>query len=219
MHLTRFGLLIYAISLIIDRKFNNIQLLYSRCDLTMAETGRITQENFDLLLTWLGTDPESAAQKYEKIRERLIRVFVGRGCHEAEALADKTIDRVTFKLPEIVANYVGDPTPYFHGVAGLIYLEWIKLQKPHVTTSTVDAAVTYDCGEREAEYECLERCLAKLETKASKLIVDYYRGEKSAKIEQRKQMAESLGITVSALHMKMSRVRSQLLGCVRECVG
>jgi len=44
-----------------------------------------------MLLGWLSTNEASAAEKYEKIRARLIRLFVGRGCYEAEMLADQTI--------------------------------------------------------------------------------------------------------------------------------
>jgi hypothetical protein len=53
----------------------------------MPANPSITQEGFELLLDWLDTKNESAGEKYEKIRGRLIRIFVGRGCHEAELLA------------------------------------------------------------------------------------------------------------------------------------
>ncbi|HEY0047746.1 MAG TPA: hypothetical protein VGB68_00565, partial [Pyrinomonadaceae bacterium] len=63
----------------------------------MDKENVINQENFDVLLNWLDRNREIAGQKYEKIRRRLIRIFLGRGCFEAEELADETINRVTRK--------------------------------------------------------------------------------------------------------------------------
>ena len=59
----------------------------------------LSQEAFDALLKWLDSDREQAAMKYEEIRKRLIKIFTGRDCVEAEDLADETINRVS-KLDE-----------------------------------------------------------------------------------------------------------------------
>lgn len=88
----------------------------------------ITQESFDTLLGWLDHNREIAGQKYEKIRQRLIRIFAGRGCFEAEELADETINRVTLKLPQFVETYIGEPALYFYGVADKIHHEWLGKQ-------------------------------------------------------------------------------------------
>src|SRR4051812_38473198 len=95
----------------------------------MPENQSLTQESFQMLLGWLDANVESAAEKYEKIRQRLIRIFIGRGCYEAEMLADRTIDRVSSKVSQISSNYVGEPATYFYGVANKIHLEWLRAQK------------------------------------------------------------------------------------------
>ncbi len=69
----------------------------------------ITKEPFDALLEWLDPDREKAGQRYEVIRAGLIRIFVSKGLSDAEHYADEAIDRVIKRLPEIQANYVGDP--------------------------------------------------------------------------------------------------------------
>ncbi len=184
----------------------------------MAEENLINPETFDLLLSWLDRNREAAAEKYETIRRRLIRVFAGRGCFEAEELADATFDRVTQKLPHITETYVGDPALYFYGVADKIHLEWLRRQKQK---SRFDAAeiVESDKSALEIEYECLEKCLKKLPEDQHYLIVEYYREEKRAKIENRRKLAENLGINSGAMQIKASRIRTHLKECLRGCIA
>ena len=178
-----------------------------------------TAENFDVLLSWLDADREVAAQKYEKIRQRLIRVFVGRGCLDAEELADETFERVARKVSQIAPDYVGEPALYFYGVAEKIYLEWTRRQKKKLLTELPTTDENDDSDRREIEHDCLENCLAKLPSEHHRLIVEYYREEKTAKIENRRNLAQSHGITANALQVKASRIRVQLKECVRECVS
>ena len=184
----------------------------------MPEKLSITQEEFKLLLVWLDGNEVSAAEKYERIRARLIRIFIGRGCYEAELLADRTIDRVTAKVPQISSNYVGDPAAYFYGVANKIHLEWLRTEKRVREVAFVDNPTEPE-EEEGCEYSCLERCLESLPTNLRELILEYYRGEKRAKIERRKSLAEKLGISIGALQIKASRIRSKLSSCVSECVA
>ena len=183
----------------------------------MPENSSITQESFQLLLGWLGTNDESAGEKYEKIRTRLIRIFIGRGCPEAELLADRTIDRVIAKVPQISSSYVGEPAAYFYGVAHKIHLEWLRHQKRERETPFVEFGREAE-EEEGAEYPCLESCLDELPAEAREMILEYYCDEKRAKIERRKRMAQTLGISIGALQIKASRVRSRLSSCVSDCV-
>ncbi len=182
----------------------------------MPEERTISQENFDTLLRWLNADPDAAARKYEAIRRRLIRVFTGRGCHEAETLADITIDRVTVKAPELNGNYDGDPALYFYGVANNVLHEWHRRQKKLRETPIPEQKI--DAEDREAEYRCLEKCLEKLADNVREMIVEYYRGDKRSKIEGRRELAKRLGMSTAALQIKTSRIRARLSQCVRECL-
>ena len=49
------------------------------------------------------------------------------------------------------------------------------------------------------------------------LILDYYRGERGAKIKARKNLAESLKITANALRIRIHRMRELLGVCVVKC--
>ena len=185
----------------------------------MPENASITQEGFKILLGWLDTNDESAGEKYEKIRQRLIRIFVGRGCYEAEILADRTIDRVIAKVPQISSGYVGDPAAYFCGVAQKIHLEWLRSQKRQRETTLIDNLTAPVADDEGDEYSCLETCLDKLPQESRQMILEYYRGEKRAKIDRRKELAEKRGISIGALQIKASRIRSRLSSCVNDCVN
>lgn len=190
----------------------------------MAKDTAITQKNFEMLLNWFDPNQEAAGQKYEKIRGRLIRIFVGRGCFEAEELADLAIDRVMLKLPKVIENYVGEPALYFYGVADKIYLEWLRKQRKikHTELNEKDdycESETEVESESESEYECLENCLETLGRFARELIVNYYREDKRAKIELRRELAEKFKITIGALQVKTCRIRASLQKCVQNCVS
>jgi DNA-directed RNA polymerase specialized sigma24 family protein len=173
----------------------------------------ITQEAFDGLLAWLDPDRDRAAQKYEAVRTRLIKIFSCRGCGEADDLADETINRVIAKLQDIVDNYVGDPALYFYGVANKVYLEYLRrrpvVEAPPLRESSDDI---------EAEYACLEKCMGQLPQESRRLVLEYYQDEKRAKIERRRKLAEELGIAVNALRIRAHRIRQQLQQCVQVCV-
>jgi len=173
----------------------------------------LTQGSFDQLLLWLDSDREISGRKYEGIRTRLIKLFACRGCAESEDLADECINRVAKKLPEIVGTYEGDPTLYFYGVARYIHQEYLR-KRPVPLPEPIPPTD----AESEHEYECLSHCLEKLPPDSCKLVLEYYREEKKAKIDHRKEMALRLGIAVNALRIRAHRIRGSLQECVQACL-
>jgi RNA polymerase sigma factor (sigma-70 family) len=191
----------------------------------MSDKNVITQDSFDALLLWLDRNRDTAGQKYEKIRTRLIQIFNRRGCFQAEELADETISRVTGKVLEIAENYTGEPALYFYGVADNIYREWLKKQKKinhQEFVETDNYGLIHQEGqdaEPEVEYQCLENCLGKLAEHHREIIIEYYQGEKREKIERRKQLGRRLDISNAALQIRASRIRANLRECVETCVA
>jgi DNA-directed RNA polymerase specialized sigma24 family protein len=173
----------------------------------------ITQAEFDRLLVWLNADREKAGEKYEWIRKRLIKVFVCRGSNNAEDLADRTINRVIRKLPEIQATYVGDPAHYFIGVAPKIWLESIKREQP----PAVGMPARDPANDDDPRYTYLEKCLEQLTAEDRDLVVSYYEGEGQAKIEHRKILAARLGLGINALRIRACRIRSELQDRIEAC--
>jgi DNA-directed RNA polymerase specialized sigma24 family protein len=176
----------------------------------------INQEQFDRLLRWLDPDREKAGAKYEWIRKRLIKIFVSRGSNTPEELADKTINRVARKLPEIQASYVGDPAHYFCGVAGNIFLE--SLRKDRMKAVKPPEPSPPD-EESEQDLACLERCVEKLPQSDRNLVIAYYQLEKHAKIDHRKRLAEELGLGMNALRIRACRIRASLMKCTEDCLA
>ena len=184
----------------------------------MKKERLLTQEDFDQLLAWLARDREQAAQKYEEIRRRLIKIFVCRACSEAEDLADDTINRVASKVKVIGATYTGDPALYFYGVAHKLHLEYLRRTRDRLPPSFAPSIPEPDSDEIEREHECLERCMQQLTPNNRELVLQYYQQEKRAKIDHRKLLAEQLCIALNALRIRAHRIRAVLQQCVSDCM-
>jgi DNA-directed RNA polymerase specialized sigma24 family protein len=183
----------------------------------MKKSWVLSQEAFDAMLAWLDSDREVAGGKYETIRVRLIKIFVCRGCANAEELADETINRVVSKVQEIITNWQGDPALYFYKVAQNIYREWWR-QVIRQVDVPIDEPAAIPIVVNEVEYDCLEQCLRKLDDNERSLVVDYYQSQGRAKIDQHKKMAAEMGIAVNALRIRAHRIRRQLKTCVVDCL-
>lgn len=188
----------------------------------MAKRWTLTEDAFERLLTWLDSDRDRAGEKYEDIRHSLVKFFIWRGCHKAEELADETINRVTRRLPDIIATYAGNPALYFYGVARKVLSEYyhtlaaqalpLEPEKVRVLNTASEAEL------RELEVECLEKCLEKLGARGRDLILRYYKVEGLAKINHRRELAEELGIPTNTLRVRAHRLRSGLRRCISDCM-
>ena len=173
----------------------------------------LSQEDFDALLQWLDSDREQAAMKYEDIRKRLIKIFTGRACVEAEDLADETINRVISKLHEVGTGFEGDRRRYFFGVANKVYLESRRKKSPQPSPFSPP-----DSARVEVEFRCLERCIESLSETDRYLLLQYYGVEGRTKVERRKRLADELGIAPNALRIRAYRIRVGLQKCMERCI-
>ena len=192
----------------------------------------MTQTSFDLLLTQLDRDRESAAEKYLQVRNKLVNFFRWRACDSPEDYADRTIDRVARRIEEGAEIIARDPYLYFHGVAVNVLREhWKKVAKentgsleqlPTWQTPGVDPHETRDqqteALQNEARLECLDGCVAALPKTHLDLITQYHQGEGGARIARRNELAGNLGIPLNALRIRAYRVRGDLEKCVVNCV-
>lgn len=179
----------------------------------MNKNWDMSTESFEALLAWLDPDREKAGLKYEQIRTGLINFFTGRGHCEAEDLADETINRVISRLHEIRNQVTGERARYFFGVARKVQLEYLRRKFP---PAPPDSAT--DTNRVEIEYRCLEECIAKLSPENRELVLRYYEADGRRKIDQRKRLAEELGIAPNALRIRAYRVRAALQKCLEKCV-
>jgi hypothetical protein len=59
--------------------------------------------------------------------------------------------------------------------------------------------------------------MARLSAEDRQLVLAYYEQEKHAKIDQRKKLAEQLGVGMNALRLRLYRIRETLQECVEQC--
>lgn len=180
---------------------------------------RLTQEAFDQFLSLLDLDRDRAGESYETLRRNLVQLFIWRGCRAPEDHADETINRVIRKIDE--GEEIRDIIAYAHGVARRLLLEIFKKQGRE-QVGIDDLPHLFAQPEEQDEGEngilCLRRCLNRLPEESRQLIVLYYQGAKSAKIENRKRLAESLRITLNALRYRAFDLRQRLQGCIERCM-
>lgn len=175
----------------------------------------IDPEQFEALLNWLDADRERAGMKYNVIHSGLIRIFVSKGLNNAEDLADDVVSRVIARLPDIRANYKGEPARYFHGVARNIIMETYRRKELAIEVTAVTEFVDPIIG---IERECLDSCLQVLTPERRDLILDYYLYEGHDKVKHHKSMAKELGLTEGALRGRVHQIRSSLEKCVKQCI-
>ena len=71
---------------------------------------------------------------------------------------------------------------------------------------------------KERMLNCLEQCAGNLEPPNREIITRYYVGKEREKIENRRALAEELGITMNALSIRACRIRDKLEACVKQCL-
>lgn len=179
----------------------------------------LTQAAFDGFLATLDINRDTAGEKYEHIRLKLLKYFQWSGSDVPDIDADETINRVMRRIYEgqDVHNLLG----YIYGVAKLVHAESVKRRN---RKQVLDEGLLIELPSRvESEVanyqECMERCLGSLNDEDREVITEYYRYNKAKKIDCRKRLAAKLGISVNTLRVKMHRQRTKLELCVEKCMA
>jgi hypothetical protein len=180
---------------------------------------KMTPEDFEAVILWLGSDPDGAVvpnrdrgvEKYEKIRQRIIRIYGNRGCGRADEIADKALDRFANKAKKLRLTYKGDPALYIYAIAKKVYREVLREESQTITPPPNRD----DPAEVELRHAWLEHCLKLLKPESRDLILRFYYGEKREKIDNRKNLAAELGITSRALSLRALHIRQKLYDCVK----
>jgi DNA-directed RNA polymerase specialized sigma24 family protein len=177
------------------------------------------------LVEWLDgrADARSDGEAYVAMHARLSSYFARKGCRAPEELADETLSRVARRLQEegTIAGMV--PAQYCYVTARFVWLEHLRSPDyaPPAITRDPKSPVrpAGEDEERERWLACLDRCLEQLETSDRAIILEYYSGASSDRIEQRRQLAARLGLTANALAIRASRLRERLRTAVRQCIS
>jgi DNA-directed RNA polymerase specialized sigma24 family protein len=190
----------------------------------------LTPQAFHRLLSWLDEGTDSEGQNYLEMRRRLVAYFDRKNCPAPDELADEALNRVARRLEEEGDIESESPAKYCYIVARFVFMEHLRgeqkagalLEDVRRQSRDNNPAVTEADDEREAKermLDCLERCAGELESLNREVITRYYAGRERAKIENRRALAEELGVTMNALSIRACRIRDRLEECVRRCVG
>jgi RNA polymerase sigma factor (sigma-70 family) len=187
----------------------------------MTRDPAIQPESLEEILAWLNPDRDVAGNMYVQLRHDLAKIFSYRGCADPEGLTDEVFDRVARKVHDLRRTYKGDPRHYFRAVANNLVKEDLKKAKTQVPIEIVDPPEPEPAETEEeiaAREECLHSCLQRVRPEKRKLIVAYYDKEKQAKIDNRNELAQQLGISLRTLRVRVYRIRLSLQKCIESCI-
>ncbi|MBO0861765.1 MAG: hypothetical protein J2P21_25410 [Chloracidobacterium sp.] len=175
----------------------------------------LTEEAFAKFLACLDPDPSRAGEKYEALREALVKFLDWRGAHFPEELVDETFNRVTRKLEE--GETIRDAPNYCHGVARLVLLQWMERSgNKRAELEDLSMVAIPEPDVTDVRRECLNHCLRQLPAENRDLIIEYFRYRKDGKqkIDHRASMAKRLEIPLNALRSRVQRIRDKLERCI-----
>ena len=202
-------------------------------DKTLERRGAwtLSKDALQRLLNWLDGGANSDGRAYVEMRRRLRDYFGRKNCRPPDDLADETLTRVARRLEEEGIARAEPPARYCYIVARFVFLEHLRETRaePLVTQAPGDVApkpsapFEADAAEaaatHEAQLACLQKCLQELDALNRRIITRYYVGSARVKIDNRRELAESLGLSLNALTIRACRIRSRLEACVRRCAG
>jgi len=169
------------------------------------------------LLEFLAGSGAPPSEAYERMRARLCKFFAWRGAHAADELADETLTRVAMKLTQSERD--GErPEAFVLGVARMIHLEWKKRQGRWVAYDervAEPAAPTPREGGPDEWLMALEECLQTMSDGDRSLLLRYHEARGQARGLVRQALADELAIALSALRVRMHRMRQQMEDCVQ----
>jgi DNA-directed RNA polymerase specialized sigma24 family protein len=186
----------------------------------------LTQAAFDGLLAQLDADRNAAGVKYENTRTKLVKFFERRGCPSPDDHADEVINIVARQITE--GTKIENINAYFLGVAKRHVItisrgpEMDPLENPDTLPTKSLSPGSSDIDERDVQemhLRILDHCLDEIGFQHRTLILGYYEENKQAKIDNRKALAESFGIDLNALRIRVCRIRMKLEKCINECVN
>jgi DNA-directed RNA polymerase specialized sigma24 family protein len=195
--------------------------LTTRSLIAKAKEREPTPEAFVAFLTMLSPDPEIAGEKYEELRQQLIKFFEWRGAFFADKLADETLNRVMRKIDE-GEEIEKSILALCMGIARFVLMEYMRHPDNRRVEieelSTVAAPPVHREEDDDLWLICLRECLSSLSQEDRELIIEYYLEDKQAKVDSRKALAARLGISINALFSRARRIRGRLERSVTSSV-
>jgi DNA-directed RNA polymerase specialized sigma24 family protein len=164
----------------------------------------LDREAWEALLSALAPERESAGQKYENLRRRLINLLTWEQCDAPDNLADEVLNRLARKIME------GAEIPHIDrfafGIARVVIQEHKRAQKNR-ENAVREMHPAPQTGHHWTTLDSMRLCLDRLPPERRELIERYY-------TEDRAALAHQLGISLNALRNRAMRIRDELFRCL-----
>ena len=177
----------------------------------------MNQEVFARFLELLSPDPEEAGHRYTRLHKKLFDYFSFKGISDSEDAADDTIDRAVAKVDG--GAIVPDVEKYCFGIARNIARERLRLmnRENKAFQEYLDGLNSSSAEQVERIYLVLKPCFEELDAEDRELLLMYCQEiQGRARAEHRRQVAATLNLTMLALRVRVTRLRSNLADCVRK---
>lgn len=176
----------------------------------------VNAEPFTALLAFLATDdPNEANAHYLRLHQKLAGYFRLKGMSDPVCDADDALDRAGKKILEGVP--IPDIDRFCIGIARNIVLERLRNKRRE------DSAFVHFFEHSQNDSSLLDRitnlmkpCFEKLEAEDRDVLNSYCKiPPGTSRADHRRQLAERLKSTISALRIRVARLRRELEECVK----
>ncbi len=182
----------------------------------------ISKSDFESFLHMLDPNVDKAGEKYLELRAGLESFFEWRDCENIEELTDIVFDRLTKKIIE--GEKIENIKAYSVSIAKFVVMEHkrkllktVELVETHTKSDLAEDFESTDL--KKKKLECLRKCLSNLPEKKRDFLIEYYNTEEATMIDKRRKLADKLQLNLNSLRIQVSRMKSVLEKCTKECCG
>ena len=173
-------------------------------------------QHFSRLLTFLcPDDPDEAGRLYLRLHQKLVGYFQFRGVADPIAAADEALDRAGRRVAE--GAEVPDINKFCLGIARFIIKEGWRINNRE-SAAFLQFLEQHDHGTDEVDrFSLMKTCFEQLPPNDRTLLSSYCTAPSGrARARYRLELAEQLNYSVTAMRVRVTRIRHSLDDCVKE---
>jgi len=177
----------------------------------------VSPEDFARILALLSPDAEEAGRLYTSLHKKLTGFFGMKGIPDPLTAADETFDRAVLKIG--AGTIVPDVGKYCLGIARNIARERRRFMQRETLAfhKFIEDVDDFPVTQLERIYGILKPCFEQLAVEDQQLLAAYCQQiQGRARAEARRQLAETMKVTMLALRVKVTRLRHRLTDCVQK---
>ncbi len=174
-------------------------------------------EDFARFLKLLSPDTEEAGRLYVRLQKKLVGFFSLKGVSDPGDAAADTIDRAVLRIA--AGADVPDVERYCFGIARNIVKERSRILQRENSAfhKFIEDLSNSSAGQVERIYNILKPCFEQLDGEEQQLLLTYcHEIQGRARTEHRRQLAETMEMTVQTLRVRVTRLRNRLTECVQK---